>query len=207
MTLVNRRTEYRESLRSDILDAARQLFVRDGYHATSMRAIAGKVGCSPGILYHYFESKPAIMARLVRETFQHMRARLAAIRDDGEAPPLDRLRRILRAYIEFGLDHTHQYALLFMKPDLEIEENSPIRAAFHEDGLQTFACLREICGDAIRARALREELSNAEEVAQVLWVSIHGLVSLQIGSKGFPWIERSRLVDRLIDVLIRGVVR
>jgi len=206
MTLVNRRTEYRESLRSDILDAARQLFVRDGYQATSIRAIAAKVGCSPGVLYHYFDGKPSIMARLVRETFLKMREKLAAIRDD-QAPPLDRLRRMLRAYIEFGLDHEHHYALLFMKPDMNLEENAPILAAFHEDGLQTFACLRQICGDSIRAGVFREELASAEEVAQTLWVSIHGLVSLQIGSKGFPWIERSRLVDRLVDVLLSGVAR
>ena len=204
MAIQKRRVEYRESLREDILDAARQLFVKQGYEATSMRAIAAKAGCSPGMLYHYFEDKPAIMARLVRETFWRMRARLIAIRDD-KAPPLDRLRRCLRAYIEFGLEHPHHYALLFMKGDLELEENSPILQAFQEDGHQTFGLLRAVCNDTMLGGALRAELSDGEEVAQALWVSIHGLVSLQISSKTFPWIERSRLVERQLDILIEGV--
>jgi len=92
MTIRSHREHYRESLRQDILDAARELFVREGYEATSVRRIAEKVGCSPGILYHYFEDKPSIMAQLVREAFAQLTKRLLAICDDN-APPLDRLRR------------------------------------------------------------------------------------------------------------------
>lgn len=77
MTLSKRRATYRESLRQEILDAARDLFVQQGYEATSVRRIAEKVGCSPGILYHYFEDKAAIMAQLVRETFGRLSERMS----------------------------------------------------------------------------------------------------------------------------------
>lgn len=204
MKLSERRAEFRESLREEILDAARQLFVRHGYEATSMRAIAAKAGCSPGMLYHYFEDKPSIMARLVRETFTRMRARLEAIRHD-QGPPLDRLRRALRAYIDFGLEHEHYYALLFMKGDLTLEENAPILMAFVEDRYATFDCLRGLCRESIAAGVLRPELQDFEELAQALWVSIHGLVSLQISSKTFNWVERSRLIDRHTDILLHGI--
>ena len=50
MTIRSHREHYRDSLRQEILDAARELFVREGYEATSVRRIAEKVGCSPGIL-------------------------------------------------------------------------------------------------------------------------------------------------------------
>jgi AcrR family transcriptional regulator len=201
MKLVGRREEYRESLREDILDAARQLFVRDGYEATSMRAIAAKVGCSPGILYHYFEDKQAIMARLVRETFCLMRQRLSAIRDDA-SPPEERLRRALRAYIDFGLEHPHHYGVLFMnKHDLE---NMPdLLHVFMQDGMETFSCLRSLCAECMAKRIFRPELRDDDEVAQALWVSIHGLLSLQIQSRTFPWVER----NRLMDTLVRGVAR
>lgn len=202
---MNRREEYRESLRQDILDAARQLFVQKGFEATSMRAVADKVGCSPGILYHYFEDKAAIMARLVRETFIEMRGRLNAINDDAGAPAEDRLRRSLRGYIDFGLQHPHHYALLFMKPD-SWEGRESIQQAFSEEGHKTFACLLAIVEESIRAGILRPELKDHVEVAQALWAAIHGMVSVQIGAKGFPFIERTRLIERHIDLLMSGAL-
>jgi len=206
MKLEGRRAIYRETLRADILDAARHLFVRDGFEATSIRGIAARVGCSPGALYHYFEDKQAIMARLVREIFARMRERLTAIREDKAAPIDERLRRGLRAYIEFGLEHPHHYALLFMKPQ-NLEGNEAVKQAFEEDGIQTFQCMRDMVGEALKAGILRPELRDGEEISQALWSSIHGLVSAQIGAKGFPWIERSRLVERQVDILMHGLLR
>ena len=94
----SKREAYRESLRQEILDAARPLFARDGYEATSIRKIAEKLGCSTGILYHYFEDKDEIMAELVRETFQKLLGKLRPLATDS-SPVRDRLRRGLRAYI------------------------------------------------------------------------------------------------------------
>jgi AcrR family transcriptional regulator len=206
MSVSERRTEFHESLREEILDAARRLFVLHGYESTSMRAIAAKAGCSPGMLYHYFEDKPSIMARLVRETFARMRRHLSEIlRDHG--PIQDRLRRGLRAYIDFGLQHEHHYALLFMKGDLDLKENAPILSAFVEDGYATFDCLRSLCREAIQTGLIREEIQDHEELTQALWVSIHGLVSLQISSKTFNWVERSRLIELQTDILMKGIVR
>lgn len=205
MPIARRRQEYRETLREEILDAARQLFVRDGYEATSMRAIASKAGCSAGILYHYFEDKQAIMARLVREAFVAMRQRLSAIRDD-KAPAAGRLRRSLRAYIDFALDHPHHYSLLFSKPH-EYRAMPDLHLAFSEEGGATFGCLRAVVREAIAEGVLRAELTDDDEVSQALWVSIHGFVSLQTNAKGFPWIERERLIERLLDVLEQGVLR
>ena len=200
-----RREQYRESLREDILSAARQLFAIHGFEATSMRAIASKVDCSPGILYHYFADKQDIMALLVRETFSKLNSRLTAIREDNDTVTA-RLRRGLRAYIEFGLEHPHHYALLFMRP-MAIEGNEKILAAFQEDGTRTFNCLRSMSAEALAAGVLRPGIIDAEELAQSLWVAIHGMVSIQIGCEHFPWIERSRLIDRLVDILMAGSLK
>lgn len=205
MKIQERRVAYRESLREDILDAARQLFVVNGYEATSMRAIAQKVNCSPGILYHYFEDKQDIMALLVRETFAKLRARLEAIRLDQDSVEA-RMRRGLRAYIEFGLENPHHYSLLFMRP-MENQGNEKIFGVFQQDGMQTFNNLRLMSAEAIEAGILRPELANGEELAQTLWAAIHGLVSIKVACEGFPWIERTRLCDRLLDILMRGILK
>jgi AcrR family transcriptional regulator len=204
--MVSRRREiYRESLREEILFAARQLFAVHGYEATSMRAIAAKVDCSPGILYHYFADKQDIMALLLHETFAKLEARLKAIRQDNDNVSA-RMRRGLRAYIEFGLEYPHHYSLLFMTPRTP-EGNEKIMAIFQEDGNRTFDSLRTLSTEAIRAGVVRPEISDPEELAQSLWVAVHGLVSLQIACNLFPWIERSRLVDRVLDILMTGTMK
>lgn len=54
--------------REQILNAARQLFVQEGYHAASMRAINKKVGMSDALTYHYFpEGKLEIFNTIIRE--------------------------------------------------------------------------------------------------------------------------------------------
>ena len=50
----------RGQTRERILDAARRLFARDGYDATTVRAIAGDCGMTDAAIYHHFPSKRAI---------------------------------------------------------------------------------------------------------------------------------------------------
>jgi AcrR family transcriptional regulator len=48
--------------RGKILDAATELFARDGYDATSIREIAEKAGVATGLLHHHFGNKAAVLA-------------------------------------------------------------------------------------------------------------------------------------------------
>ena len=206
MSIRTQREQYRDSLRQEILDAAREMFVREGYEDTSMRRIADKVGCSPGILYHYFEDKPAIMAQVVREAFSRLTQRLLAICEDS-APPIDRLRRSLITYIQFGLEHPHHYNVLFSPSVSHGPKPEIILRAFMEDGMKAFGCLRQLVRECLEEGLLRADLTDAEEVAQVLWTSIHGLTSALIVCCGFPFVEQSRLLERQAEVLIAGIRR
>ena len=56
-----------ERTRTAIVDAAFDLFVRKGYHATSMRQIADKAGLAPGGIYNHFGSKEDIFVAMLSE--------------------------------------------------------------------------------------------------------------------------------------------
>jgi AcrR family transcriptional regulator len=49
-----------------ILEAARQLLIKDGFDATSTTRIAEAAGVSVGSLYEYFTSKEALVAKLIK---------------------------------------------------------------------------------------------------------------------------------------------
>lgn len=69
------------------------------------------------------------------------------------------------------------------------------------------------------AGELRLERTDVEEVAQTLWMGIHGAVSVRIGVKKFSFLEQDRaeegasragikrLTDRIVDVLLTGILR
>jgi hypothetical protein len=46
---------------------------------------------------------------------------------------------------------------------------------------------------------------DVEETSQALWAGIHGLTALLITQPGFPFVERERLIQRTLEILLRGV--
>ena len=71
----------------DILEPALDVFVKLGYHGTSVRAIAAKAGLSVPGLYHYYSSKQEIFATLLRMSNDEVMSRSrAALASAGPAP-------------------------------------------------------------------------------------------------------------------------
>ena len=66
-----------------ILQSATRLFVRQGYHATSMREIAAETGLSVAGIYHHYVSKQKILKALMDVTMTEIRWRLAAAQHEG----------------------------------------------------------------------------------------------------------------------------
>ena len=60
--------------RQAILDAAAACFVRQGFHATSMKDLCAEAGMSPGTLYHYVQSKADIIAGIIDNQASFSRA-------------------------------------------------------------------------------------------------------------------------------------
>jgi AcrR family transcriptional regulator len=198
------RKRAREFNREEILDTARSMFVNEGYETVTIRRIAAKIGCAPGTIYLHFADKAEIFQSLCEETFSKLTQRLAAIAGDND-DPLESLRRGARAYIAFALDHPEHYALTFVmgkKRSLmgTVGESHP---EIFEAGHRCFENLRRIVGRCISENRLR--ITDVDEVSQVLWTSVHGLVSLLITHSGFPFVEPSRLIERQLDVLIEGI--
>lgn len=195
------RQPHREGLRQEILDAARDLFVSEGYEFTSVRRIADKAGCATGTLYLYFDDKTAILAELCLETFARLSARMEAILKDP-GPPLEAMRRGCRLYIEFGLQNPSHYILTFIMSGRLLDEKT-VKSHLMTAGTRCFGNLRAVTQRCIEEGLIR--ISDVDEASQVVWAGIHGITSLLITKPGFPWVEQTRLVETLLDVLIEGI--
>jgi AcrR family transcriptional regulator len=93
-------TERQWVRRGELLEAARRVFERDGYHGTTVSAVVQAAGLSQGAFYLYFGDKKAVFAALQDEMATLLRRRIYwATRDEADAR--HRLLAGLKAYFEF----------------------------------------------------------------------------------------------------------
>src|SRR5215472_6434971 len=195
MGVQERRARQKESVREEILDAARTLFVKEGYEHVSMRKIAEKIEYAPGTIYLYFRDKAEILNHICEETFARLAQKMQAINKDP-ANPLDGLQRGLRTYIQFGVDNPNHYIVTFVQAK-QIPDERLLQA-----GQRCFNGLRGAVRRCMDAGQLN--CQDVEEVAQALWAGAHGVTTLLI-SCNFPFIEQNRLIDRVVHILIEGI--
>jgi AcrR family transcriptional regulator len=65
--------EYKEIAKSKIIQAARQVFAKKGYHEAPMDDVAKEVGVSKGALYSYFTSKEDLLKEISLQSHQTLR--------------------------------------------------------------------------------------------------------------------------------------
>lgn len=202
MSTKDRRAREKEDLRQEILDAARDLFVREGYQAVSMRKIADRIEYSPGTIYLHFRDKDELFDCLLEQAFGKLLLKLQDFSGVETTDPLERLRRGLLAYVGFGLEHPDHYQITFMTPHMRCGVESERRDAV---GCESFECLRSGVGACIQAGIFR--VTDVEVAAQLLWAGVHGVTSLLISKPSFPWVGRTALIEGLVDTLLGGLRR
>lgn len=198
MVARNRYESGKEHLRQEIIDAAREMFVAEGYANVSMRKIADKIGYSATTIYLYFEDKNDLLHQICEQTFARLAENIKAIHQLSDNP-MEKLRNGLREYIHFGLKNPSQYEIVFISP-LPIEDTYDFEAS---NGKIAFDTLRYLVAECISVNLLKS--NDVELTSQTLWAGIHGITSLLIQHKDFPFVESERLIDSVIDTLISGI--
>ncbi len=116
MGIKERQERDREAVSRAILDAARDLFVTEGYQNVSIRKIAERIEYSPAAIYGYFPSKDDIFFALAEEGFRLLgdpgseprRAQLEKL------PPVDRVHANFWRMYEFSREQPQYFALMFL---------------------------------------------------------------------------------------------
>jgi AcrR family transcriptional regulator len=195
--ITERREREREEVRKKILDAARDLFMTEGYERVTMRRIAEAIEYSPTAIYLHFEDKDDLVLALCREDF----GKLLAAFEGQPAPkdPVEWIRQLGKAYARFAVENPNHYRFMFMtpaKPDHHLEPTDP--------GPLSFDMIRAAVAAAIETGAFRP--GDVDTVAQVLWANVHGAVALLITMRPDCWPRPPApdLVEQTIEAGIRA---
>src|SRR5262249_40692042 len=206
MGVHDRRARQKQLLRQEILDAARELLVREGYEALSMRRVAERIDYSPTAIYLHFKDKQELVFSLCEETFARLVRELEALTRE-HSDPLVRLRKGMECYIAFGLKNPNHYIPAFvLPPPTDLDEKA--LQALHapgSTGMRALAILRNAIADGVKAKKLRRV--DPDVAARAAWASIHGITALLITYPDFPWGDRDAVVSSVIDTLVDGLKR
>lgn len=208
MGVKERREREKSETRDKILDAARELFVTEGYEGVSMRRVAEKIEYSPTAIYVHFVDKNELFHELCRQDFARLQEVMQSVDMPGD--PIERLRQIGRNYIQFGLRFPNHYVFMFMTPHPPHEPDEEDREIMGNPEKDAYAMLKRAVQEAINEGCFREEVQDAELVSQTLWASVHGVISLNIAKCQDPWVEWRPLKDRaemMLDITLRGLLR
>jgi AcrR family transcriptional regulator len=189
----------------EILAAAKEMFVTEGFEAVTTRKLAARVGLSQTGLYVYFKSKEDILDALCQRTYAATLERYRQI--DAEFPDdLDRFKAMVRWTVDSGLAAPDEYQIIYMtrRRLLHGAEESKKPPEERSRGAQVVSWQMALVGRLIERGVFRP---MSRTVAGQLAITLpHGLVARLVAWPDFPWADRSKLADALVETLTRGLL-
>lgn len=192
----------KQTLQTLILDAARELFVEEGYKNVTMRKIARKIGYSATTIYLYFKNKTELFNCLAEEMLERL---LKVFKDvQGEnLEPVAQLKKMGEAYVQLAIEDPDGYRIAFMM-ETDIWTEPQDHLAKGSKGLEVYQMILNAVETCVRYRRMRSD--EIEAFAQAIFASIHGLVSLWLTYPTFPWVSKQRLQQMVIDSAVGGLI-
>jgi AcrR family transcriptional regulator len=185
----------RVARRRQLLGAAQEVFVAQGYHAAAMDEIAERAGVSKPVLYQHFPSKLDLYLALLD---QHSEDLVARVRGALESTTDNKLRveAAIAAYFEFVAGDGEAFRLVF---ESDLRNEPAVRDVVE-------GASRE-CADMI-ATTIAKDTGSVEDEAHLLSVGLAGLA--EIGARywlttGSGTVERDRAVALLSALAWRGI--
>ena len=203
MGIKERQERDREAVSRAILDAARELFVAEGFQNVSIRKIAERIAYSPAAIYGYFPSKDDIFFALAEEGFRLL-GNPASVVDEPrfkDASPLERVRAVFWRLYEFSREQPQYFALMFLDRWVPRINREYERFAFARARKQYIIEELQACIDA-------GELPKTLDpfvAMRALMVGLLGIAVLRLSERLTPGENADLLAADVLNLTIAGL--
>jgi AcrR family transcriptional regulator len=181
--------------RQQLLEVARKVFGRRGYHTVTMDSVAKEAGVTKPILYDHFPSKRELYLALLEADLAGLKQRL----DEGlesSRGNRERIRASFQAYFDFVDDHAEGFRLLMQEAVGGEREFRDMVFRFRDEILES---VTELIARESRGNLDRKE---AGDVA----LGLIGMAETAAQrDPGAPKEQRRRTVDTLVRLAWRGI--
>ena len=184
----------RVARRAQLLQAAHDVFVANGYHAAAMDEIAERAGVSKPVLYQHFPGKLDLYLALLDQSGEVLLRRLHdALRSTEDNK--ERVSATMNAYFEFVDDPAETYRLLF---ESDLTNEGAVR-----DRLDR---LNSACADEI-AKIIADDTGLPVEESTLLAIGLVGVAQVSarywLDSRGS--IPRDAAAELVATLSWRGI--
>lgn len=196
MGILERKEREKEEMRRRIVDAARHLYVLNGYEKLSIRAIADEIEYSPATIYLYFKDKNEVMYAIHQQAFGKMMADFQPIMNIAD--PFDKLVAMGKRYTQFAVENPELFDVMFIiTAPMETLE---CREDIWTEGRMSFNMLVQVVQECINAGVFHPQ--DAEVAAMMIWSTIHGYTALFIRKRMnmFSDERRAELMKNAFDL-------
>jgi AcrR family transcriptional regulator len=169
----------RPARRLQLLGAARDVFVAEGYHAAAMDEIAERAGVSKPVLYQHFPGKLELYLALLDESA----GELVRIMSEALSSTSDNRQRVpatFKAFYDYVADGREAFRLVF-ESDLS---NEPAVRARVEHAMYE-------CADMV-SRFIREDAGVSNEEAHLLGMALVGMA--QVSAR--YWLSTNQAIPK-----------
>jgi AcrR family transcriptional regulator len=163
-----------EEKRLDILEAAARCFERHGFHGASTAQICAEAKISAGHLYHYFDSKEAIVASMTRG---HLDRATSRFNEMMKSP--NPVGALLGTFENERMDRSRPKRFLLLDMLAEASRNPKIAEILQEHSLRLHAMLTTFLKKAQGSGHIDQDL-DADIVATILMSVMDGSNSLEL---------------------------
>jgi AcrR family transcriptional regulator len=199
MGIKERQDRERQAVRHSILEAARDLFIAEGYRNVSIRKIAERIEYSPAAIYSYFPSKADIFYALAEEGFRRLDLRIRDLPPGDD--PLEDVRQCWWAYYEFSKEQREFFELMFVDRSVpQITEQWPGMAVVH-DMLAIAARRIQRCIDA----GVFAPGTDAMVAMHLVWGAVTGPAVIGSGCRLAPGEDADALARDVLELVIAGL--
>ena len=143
--------------RQQLLDISLRVFARDGYHETSMNALATEAGVTKPVLYQHFASKHNLVVEVLNRVGDRLHSSIVAAVLTEETPR-DRVEAGFRAFFRFFDDEPDAFAVLY-------ESKLGAEPEFRGDALRIQAAFAETVARIIHDAGREDALAMASGVS------------------------------------------
>lgn len=184
--------------REKIVDSALELFARDGFDKTTMRAIAEHSGMSLGSAYYYFRSKEDLMQGFYAQLFSSFWAKVEPALD-GQSSLSDRLRVVLVTWVDNARPF-HEFASGFFK--FAADPSSPL-SPFSPESKETREAAIAIYRTVIDGSNTKIAGSLNEQMPEMLWLYQMGIVMFWAFDSSNDQTKTIQLIERTVPLVAR----
>jgi AcrR family transcriptional regulator len=200
------RQEKKAVLRQRILEAAREVFFRDGFMGANLVEVAQLAKVAKGTLYRYFDNKGELYVAILSSNGEIFERRMREAAASGHSP-VEQMRALGRFYFEHWTRNREYFQIFWALENQSVIGELP-PGVVEEVARLWENCLR-ILADVIERGAKEGTFARCDawEVANILWTVANGLLQAEhvVTRRELRRRKLDRVFEDTVELFLRGL--